>query len=75
MTNAPPHASIEDDEPDYSDFTDAENLKYLRHLERLGLAVSSPAPDGLILWEMTEQGLRLQAMNKLPDAAFVDVLH
>jgi len=65
----------EDDEPDYSNFSDAENLKYLRFMERRGLVQSSLGPDDQIVWEMTALGQHLQDQNKLPFGPYDDVLH
>ena len=66
-------SSIEDDDSNNTDLT--EDFKYLRYMERMGLAESYLAENGKVFWELTELGCDLQSQNQLPNEFFYDVLH
>ncbi len=65
----------DDDDSDNTDLTNPEDLKYLRYMERAGLAKSYLDENGDVCWELTEWGCYLQSQNQLPNDFFQDVLH
>ncbi len=75
MTGTDSLFPIADADADGSDLTNPASLKYLRYLERMGLAESYLGPNGDVCWELTEWGRHLQSQEQLPNEFFDDVLH